>query len=86
MLGPSSLLLAIECRLGGEMNAIWYTALPGLNATRAATVQLRVPVIAGFGGIVFLGETISFRLAIASVAILGGIALVILEKQHAKRA
>ena len=66
--------------------AIWYTALPGLNATRAATVQLSVPVIAAFGGIVFLGEPISLRLAIVSVAILGGIALVILEKQHGKGA
>ena len=66
--------------------AIWYTALPGLKATHAATVQLSVPVIAAFGGTVFLGEIISSRLAIASVAILGGIALVILEKQSAKQA
>ncbi len=63
--------------------AIWYTALPGLKATNAATVQLSVPVLAAVGGIVFLGEPISLRLAFASVAILGGIALVILEKQHA---
>ena len=66
--------------------AIWYTALPGLKATSAATVQLSVPVIAALGGIVFLGEPISLRLAIASVAILGGIALVFLEKQHANGA
>lgn len=64
--------------------AIWYTALPGLKATNAATVQLSVPVIAAFGGIVFLGEPISLRLAIATVTILGGIALVILEKQRAR--
>ena len=63
--------------------AIWYTALPALKATNAATVQLSVPVIAALGGIVFLGEPITLRLALASVAILGGIALVILEKQHA---
>ena len=63
--------------------AIWYTALPALKATNAATVQLSVPVIAALGGVVFLGEPISLRLASASVAILGGIALVILEKQHA---
>jgi drug/metabolite transporter (DMT)-like permease len=61
--------------------AIWYTALPALKATNAATVQLSVPVIAAFGGIIFLGETVSLRLVLASVAILGGIALVILEKQ-----
>ena len=62
--------------------AIWYTALPALRATNAATVQLSVPVIAALGGIAFLGEPITLRLALASVAILGGIALVILEKQH----
>ena len=63
--------------------AIWYTALPALKATNAATVQLSVPVIAALGGIVFLGESITLRLVLASVAILGGIALVIIEKQNA---
>ena len=67
--------------------AIWYTALPALNATNAATVQLSVPVIAALGGVVILGEPITLRLALASVAILGGIALlVILEKKHANSA
>jgi len=61
--------------------AIWYAALPALNATNAATVQLSVPVIAALGGIVFLGETITLRLVLASAAILGGIALVILKKK-----
>ena len=63
--------------------AIWYTVLPALKATKAATVQLSVPVIAALGGVLFLGETITLRLALASIAILGGIALVILEKQAA---
>jgi drug/metabolite transporter (DMT)-like permease len=63
--------------------AIWYAALPALKATNAATVQLSVPVIAALGGIVFLSEPITLRLALASVAILGGIALVIMEKQRA---
>ena len=63
--------------------AIWYTALPALKAAKAATVQLSVPVIAAVGGIVFLGEPLTLRLVLSSVAILGGIALVILEKQHA---
>jgi drug/metabolite transporter (DMT)-like permease len=62
--------------------AIWYTALPALKATHAATVQLSVPVIAAVGGIIFLGEPITLRLVLASIAILGGIVLVILEKQH----
>lgn len=63
--------------------AIWYTALPALKATHAATVQLSVPVIAALGGIVFLGESVTLRLVLASVAIVGGIALVILEKHNA---
>jgi drug/metabolite transporter (DMT)-like permease len=63
--------------------AIWYTVLPALKATNAATVQLSVPVIAALGGIAFLGESASLRFVLASVAILGGIALVILERQTA---
>ena len=61
--------------------AIWYTVLPALKNTSAATVQLSVPVIAALGGIVFLGEPITLRLVLASVAILGGIALVIVQKR-----
>ena len=62
--------------------AIWYTALPALNNTSAASVQLSVPVIAALGGIVFLGEPVTLRLILASVAILGGIALVIVQKRQ----
>jgi drug/metabolite transporter (DMT)-like permease len=63
--------------------AIWYTALPALKASAAATVQLSVPVLAAAGGIAFLGEPITLRFALASVAVLGGIALVILERRAA---
>jgi drug/metabolite transporter (DMT)-like permease len=61
--------------------AIWYTALPALQATTAATVQLSVPVLAALGGVVFLSEAVTLRLVLASAAILGGIALMILEKR-----
>lgn len=60
--------------------AIWYTALPQLRATIAATVQLSVPVIAALGGVLLLGEQFTLRLVFASIAILSGIALVILGK------
>ncbi|MBV6410915.1 MAG: hypothetical protein GAKPKEKM_01752 [Rhodocyclaceae bacterium] len=53
--------------------------LGALKATSAATVQLSVPVIAALGGIVFLGEAVTLRFVLASVAVLGGIALVILN-------
>lgn len=66
--------------------AIWYMALRGLKATSAATVQLSVPVITALGGIAFLGEAISLRLLLTSVAILGGIALVVIDKQTAAAA
>jgi len=61
--------------------AIWYTALHGLSATNAATVQLSVPVIAALGGVALLGEPVTLRLAITSAAILGGVAIVILGRR-----
>src|SRR5947207_13053417 len=64
--------------------AIWYSALPALKASAAATVQLSVPVLAAAGGIVFLGEVITLRFALASIAVLGGIALVIVERRAAR--
>jgi drug/metabolite transporter (DMT)-like permease len=65
--------------------AIWYSALSSLQATKAATVQLSVPVIAAVGGIALLGESVTLRLLLASVAILGGIALVVLDNQFVRR-
>jgi drug/metabolite transporter (DMT)-like permease len=59
---------------------IWYAALRGLTATRAATVQLSVPVIAAWSGVVFLAEDVSARLVIAGVLILGGIALAVTSR------
>jgi drug/metabolite transporter (DMT)-like permease len=60
--------------------AIWYTALRGLRATTAATVQLSVPVIAALGGVLLLREPLTSRLMLAGGAILGGVALVVLTK------
>ncbi len=57
--------------------AIWYTALRELSGTAAASLQLSVPLIAALAGVLWLGEPLSLRLVVASVVILGGIALVI---------
>ena len=65
--------------------ATWYTVLPALRATHAATVQLSVPVIAAIGGVLLLGERLSLRLVLCSVAILGGIALVLHARKLALR-
>ena len=61
---------------------IWYSALPGLKAASAATVQLSVPVLTATGGILLLAEPITLRYVLASVAVLGGIFLVIIEKRQ----
>jgi drug/metabolite transporter (DMT)-like permease len=65
--------------------AIWYAALPALKETKAAAVQLSVPVITDLGGVILLDEPTTLRVVLSSVAILGGIALVILEKQRTMR-
>lgn len=72
--------LASGALTSGLGYAIWYRALPGLKATEAAIVQLSVPVIAALGGIILLGENLSLRLILASIAILSGIALVVYRK------
>ena len=78
------LAVASGALASGVGYAIWYTALPALKATHAATVQLSVPVIVALGGMAFLGEPLSLRLVLASVAILGGIALVIRKKPNTR--
>ncbi|MCZ6696823.1 MAG: DMT family transporter [Acidobacteria bacterium] len=56
---------------------IWYAALRGLTATRAATVQLSVPALAAAGGVMFMSESVSFRLTLAGILILGGVGLAV---------
>jgi len=60
---------------------VWYAALKHLAAAQAANVQLTVPAIAAAGAVLLLGEPFSPRLAIASVAILGGVLLVLMAKR-----
>jgi drug/metabolite transporter (DMT)-like permease len=55
--------------------AIWYRALRGLTATQAGIAQLSVPVIAALGGVALLGEHVGLRLLVATVGVLGGVAL-----------
>jgi drug/metabolite transporter (DMT)-like permease len=74
---PNGLLLALASGAitSGLGYVLWYTALRNLTATRAAIVQLMVPILAGAGGVLFLGEAISVRLVTSGVVVLGGIAL-----------
>ncbi|RMF07517.1 MAG: DMT family transporter, partial [Candidatus Neomarinimicrobiota bacterium] len=61
---------------------VWYFALRGLSTTTAAVSQLAVPVLAAAGGILFLGETLTLRLTLATLLILGGIAAVVTARNR----
>jgi len=64
--------------------AVWYTALKFHTATRAAILQLSVPALAATGGVIFLAETVSLRLLLATILILGGISLAIPGRKYGK--
>jgi drug/metabolite transporter (DMT)-like permease len=57
---------------------IWYAVLPKLKAASSASLQLTVPIIGTVGGIICLGEKLNIRLALASISILSGVAMVVL--------
>jgi len=81
-LSPRGLILAI---LSGAVSSgigysAWYAALKYLNPTRAAVLQLSVPVIAAVGGIILLAEQAYVRLAVAATLILGGIGLSLIHR------
>src|SRR5688572_18836063 len=59
---------------------VWYAALKDHTATRAAVLQLSVPVIAAFGAVLLLDESMSIRLVIAAGLILGGVGLTIARR------
>lgn len=61
---------------------LWYIALGGLSATLAAVVQLLVPIIAALGGVIFVSETISLRMVLSAVMVLGGILIVVLGRYY----
>ena len=77
-----ALAIASGALTSGIGYVIWYAALSKLTAMRAATVQLSVPLIAAFGGVAFLSEAITPRLAAASATILGGISMVLTSKSR----
>jgi len=66
----------------GAGYALWYAVLPLLATSTAATVQLSVPVITALGGVMLLSERLTFSLTLASITLLCGIAMVILNNQR----
>jgi len=79
---PAGILYAVlsGAIASGIGYAIWYRALAGLSTTQAAVVQLLVPVIAAFGGVVFVSEAVTLRLIVSAILVLGGIFIVVLGR------
>ena len=82
---PTGLGLAIAsgALASGLGYFVWYLALRNLAAMQAATVQLSVPVIAAIGGVLLISEPVTVRLVAASIATLGGIAIVLTRRRAA---
>ncbi len=64
--------------------ALWYVALSGLSRIQAGVVQLLVPIIAAFGGLLWVGESITNELIIAQFLVLGGIIMVMINRRDNK--
>lgn len=55
--------------------ALWYALVPQLGAARAAVAQLTVPILAAMGGAILIAEAPGWRFVVASLLVLGGVAL-----------
>ena len=65
--------------------ALWYGVVPHLGAARAGVAQLTVPMLAALGGALMIGEGVSWRFAVASALILGGVGLASLQSGLTRR-
>ncbi len=79
---PAILSGAIASGIG---YAMWYAALKYHTATRAAILQLSVPILAAVGGVIISAETITAHLFLSGVFILGGIFLTISGRKKVLR-
>ena len=79
------LALASGIFASGMGYAVWYRVLPLIPVTSAASLQLSVPALAAFGGIIFIGEPITSRLIVSVLLIIGGIAVVIQQSRKLKQ-
>lgn len=64
---------------------VWYGAVKRLKTTTAASVQLSVPALTALGGIAFLDEHLTWKVALACLGILGGVALAVLAVRPWRR-
>ncbi len=65
--------------------SLWYAAVPSLGSTRAALVQLSVPVITALSAVVLLGEELRTNVLLGGAAIVGGLALALVRPRGPAR-
>ena len=84
ILTTEGIILAIVCGAitSGLGYALWYSVLPSLASSVAAVAQLTVPVIAMVGGMLFLGEVLTLKFTLASILVLGGVAVSVLQPKR----
>lgn len=83
---PVACAVASGAIASGGGYAVWFLALPRLARSQASSVQLTVPAIAATLGVLLLGEAVTLRLIIASLGILGGVAVAIWAADRRVRA
>jgi drug/metabolite transporter (DMT)-like permease len=76
-----ALAVASGALTSGIGYVLWYAVVPTLGATRAAILQLTVPILAAAGGVVLLGEVLTFRLALATLLTVSGVAVAIVARR-----
>src|SRR5690606_1684605 len=64
--------------------SLWYAAVPSLGATRAAIVQLSVPVLTALAAVVLLAEPLRTNVIVGGAAIVGGLALALVRASDAR--
>lgn len=82
----NGILLAVAsgALASGVGYAVWYATLSKIDSSLAAILQLTVPIIALFGGFVFLAEPVTWSFAISATLILGGVFIAILWPKRSK--
>jgi drug/metabolite transporter (DMT)-like permease len=65
--------------------ALWYALVPQLGAARAGVAQLTVPLLAATAGILWLGEVLTWRFAIAAAMVMGGVVLASVQSSFFRR-
>ncbi len=79
-LGTMTSAGVLEATLSGAVAsglgyAVWYAVLPRLTRAQSGIIQLSPAPLAAIGGLVLIGEPVTGRVLVASVLILGGVAL-----------